>query len=540
MPWRAQDVSEIRLSFAQEVRTDGLPIAEAARRYGVSRRTAYKWLARFDREPAGPLLDRSRRPHHSPNRTPDEVVRRVVALHDEHRWGPRKIRDFLSSRGEPAPSPGTIANILRRCEHQTQTSDVGIRAGLAHEEKPAPAAGLPDGQWMLGVLQGRLLPAALAPEIGAIEALDELVATIAAGKLRDRNKAMSVLARCRGISASAVARFLGIGRVTVASYWDTYRLFGAARLFAGFYKHVKKSDDELLANTLFSVLHAPPSEFDINRTTWRMGDLKRVLAGKGFVVSLDVIRRIVRAAGYRWKDARVALTSTDPEYRQKLERLQAILSGLGPNERFFSIDEYGPFAVKMQGGRSLMPPGVVKSVPQRQRAKGTLIVTAALELSTNQVTHFYSQRKDTAEMLKLLEVLLVQYADCDKIYLSWDAASWHGSKKLNARVAEINSPEYRSGRRCPTVELVPLPACAQFLNVIESVFSGMAKAVIHNSDYESVESCKAAIDRYFAERNTYFKTNPRRAGRIIWGEEGMPSRFSPANNCKDPRYKYLS
>lgn len=33
----------------------------------------------------------------------------------------------------------------------------------------------------------------------------------------------------------------------------------------------------------------------------------------------------------------------------------------------------------------------------------------------------------------------------------------------------------------------PLPKRAQFLNVIESVFSGMARAVIQNSDYASVD-----------------------------------------------------
>ena len=36
------------------------------------------------------------------------------------------------------------------------------------------------------------------------------------------------------------------------------------------------------------------------------------------------------------------------------------------------------------------------------------------------------------------------------------------------------------------VELAPLPASAQFLDVIESVFSGLARAIIHNSDYSSV------------------------------------------------------
>jgi hypothetical protein len=233
------------------------------------------------------------------------------------------------------------------------------------------------------------------------------------------------------------------------------------------------------------------------------------------------------------------LTSNDPLYREKLEKIQSILSTLGANERFFSIDEYGPFAVKIQGGRSLVPPGKVRVVPQRQKSKGSVIVTGALELSTNQVTHFYSEKKDTAEMIRLLDVLLVEYEGVEKIYFSWDAASWHASKALSRRVEEVNSPEYRAEHGTPLVELAPLPSEAQFLNVIESVFSGMARAIIHNSDYESVEACKAAIDRYFAERNAFFRANPRRAGRKIWGKEQTPSEFSPSNNCKDPSRSFF-
>jgi len=54
------------------------------------------------------------------------------------------------------------------------------------------------------------------------------------------------------------------------------------------------------------------------------------------------------------------------------------------------------------------------------------------------------------------------------------------------------------------VELAPLTASAQFLNTIESIFSGLEKSVIHNSDYDSMETCMAAIDRHFQERNLYF------------------------------------
>lgn len=59
----------------------------------------------------------------------------------------------------------------------------------------------------------------------------------------------------------------------------------------------------------------------------------------------------------------------------------------------------------------MLPPGEMKTIPQYQKSKGSLIVTAALELSTNQVTHFYSERKNTTEMIKLLNVLIDNYSD---------------------------------------------------------------------------------------------------------------------------------
>ena len=65
-------------------------------------------------------------------------------------------------------------------------------------------------------------------------------------------------------------------------------------------------------------------------------------------------------------------------------------------------------------------------------------MTAALELATNQVTHFYSDKKDTEEMIKLLDILLSQYGHLKKIYLSWDAASWHISKKLFEKIENNN------------------------------------------------------------------------------------------------------
>ena len=156
------------------------------------------------------------------------------------------------------------------------------------------------------------------------------------------------------------------------------------------------------------------------------------------------------------------------------------------------------------------------------------------ELASNQVTHQYGTRKTTEETVRLLDLLVQRYADRRLLFLSWDAAPWHRSRRLFEHIAGHNATA--NARRLPLLEVVPLPAGAQFLNVIESVFSGMARAIIHNSDYSGAAAAKGAIDRYFAERNEYFRLHPKRAGKKIWGLERVPSTFAEGNNCKDPRY----
>src|SRR5258707_5713770 len=64
----------------------------------------------------------------------------------------------------------------------------------------------------------------------------------------------------------------------------------------------------------------------------------------------------------------------------------------------------------------------------------------------------------------------------------------------------------------------------------------MARGILHNSDYDSVEAAKDAIDRYYAERNEYFQAHPKRAGHKIWGQERVQSEFHESNNCTDPLY----
>jgi hypothetical protein len=174
-------------------------------------------------------------------------------------------------------------------------------------------------------------------------------------------------------------------------------------------------------------------------------------------------------------------------------------------------------------------------IPQRQKARGHLILTAALELGTNQITHFYSEKKNTQEMIKMIDSTRRGASEKTAIYFSRDAASWHMSKALNNHVVFLNG--WAAYDNAPRVVLVPLPARAQFLNVIESVFSGMARAVIHNSNFGGVNEAKKLIDGYIEQRNLYFLRHPKRAGNKIWGCEKFPSAFNETRNFKDPAYR---
>ena len=392
-----------------------------------------------------------------------------------------------------------------------------------------------DVDWLNRVLRTDTPPVELEGQYRDPGDSNELIVRMHVGSKPVRNRATAILAHLRGISDHTIATALGMSRLTIRRCRRSYESGGVKELFTRKATPRLKINDEGLKASIFALLHEPPADHGINRTTWTMADIRAVLAKQGHPACAGVVRAITKAAGYKWRKARLVLTSNDSRYAEKLAHIRLILSELAPDEAFFSIDEFGPFAVKAKPGRVLAAPGEEPQVAQWQKSKGCLIITAALELSGDQVTHFYSTKKNTTEMIRMMDLLLDRYRDRRKLYLSWDAASWHISKRLFERIEENNRAATESGG--PIVDTAPLPARAQFLNVIELIFSGMARAIIHNSDYQSVAETKAVIDRYFDERNRHFCEHPRRAGNKIWGKERVAAEFAAGNNCKDPRYR---
>lgn len=117
MAWKETRVVEERFRFIEDWKKQEWSLAELCRRYQVSRKTGYKWTARYEEGGLEGLNDRSRAPHHNPRAVLTEVEDEIVAARGTHpTWGPEKLRAWLERTAPEIewPAPSTIGAILQR------------------------------------------------------------------------------------------------------------------------------------------------------------------------------------------------------------------------------------------------------------------------------------------------------------------------------------------------------------------------------------------------------------------------------------------
>src|SRR6516162_2886773 len=114
MAWRATNVKDQRMVFVVAVSRREKNFRQMCAEFGITRTTGYRWWDRYQKQGVTGVEERSRRPHHSPGRTPRDIEQRVVAMRkDRPDWGARKINYRLKEEGVSLPS-GTIHRILLR------------------------------------------------------------------------------------------------------------------------------------------------------------------------------------------------------------------------------------------------------------------------------------------------------------------------------------------------------------------------------------------------------------------------------------------
>jgi transposase len=112
MPWNKVTQMEEVTRFVMLAQSDRFTLTELCEQFGISRKTAYKYLARYAADGMKGLQARSHRMHHCPHRTDTEIEAWILAERRLHRtWGPKKLQVVLETKhGLEAAPACTIAS----------------------------------------------------------------------------------------------------------------------------------------------------------------------------------------------------------------------------------------------------------------------------------------------------------------------------------------------------------------------------------------------------------------------------------------------
>ncbi|WP_348528017.1 helix-turn-helix domain-containing protein, partial [Mesorhizobium sp.] len=141
MPFYEVSMMDRKREFVEFASREWANVRELCRRFGISPTTGYKWLERYRSEGPAGLVERSRRPHLSPQRTASAIEARVLQVRDESNdvWGGRKIRQAMKRHGElDIPAASTITAILRRHDRLTEATAAQHPGPWQRFEREAP------------------------------------------------------------------------------------------------------------------------------------------------------------------------------------------------------------------------------------------------------------------------------------------------------------------------------------------------------------------------------------------------------------------
>jgi transposase len=114
MSWIESDRMSQRREFLDLAKVSGANITPLCKRFGISRKTGYKWIKRVHE--TGCIEDQSRRPCYSPSQTSESIEKRILKVREDNpTWGGRKLCNRILALGlKDPPSASTITEILRR------------------------------------------------------------------------------------------------------------------------------------------------------------------------------------------------------------------------------------------------------------------------------------------------------------------------------------------------------------------------------------------------------------------------------------------
>ena len=256
-------------------------------------------------------------------------------------------------------------------------------------------------------------------------------------------------------------------------------------------RRITTTDRELIVSSAT----ARPAALGQPFTRWSIRKLQDYLAtkrGRRVAVSAERLRQILGEEHITFQATKTWKESPDPLREEKLARIEHVLEH--ERDRTFAFDEFGPLAIKPEGGSAWARRGK----PQRLRANyhkphGTRQLFAWYSVGDNRLAGRVETRKGAAPTLRALEAIRALRPDSEPIYVILDNLNHH------------RGPALRQWCSDHAVELCFTPTYASWANPIEAHFGPLRQFTIANSDYPDHRALATAIRAYLRWRNTHTK-----------------------------------
>lgn len=147
MPWSETNAMEQRIQFIRDWLTRTHGVSDLCATYGISRKSGYKWIDRYQREGPDWVLDRSHAAHVIANKTPlvvEQALMQMRALHPT--WGARKLLHQVGLQNPlmKLPHESTVCEMLKR---NGLIKSKPRRRAIGHPGRPSSVISCPNDAW---------------------------------------------------------------------------------------------------------------------------------------------------------------------------------------------------------------------------------------------------------------------------------------------------------------------------------------------------------------------------------------------------------
>jgi transposase len=308
---------------------------------------------------------------------------------------------------------------------------------------------------------------------------------------RTARRAHIVLLRADGLTWERIRSLLYCSNDLIA---DTLRVWDAGGVTAIVEQaSAVTSIPAWLLKVLNWVSRRTPQDFGFFRTRWSCACLSLQLRESGWRVSAETVRRGLHRLGFVWRRPRPVVGPTDPEYAEKLSRIQQLLATLPGDEVAVFQDEVDVH-LNPKIGSMWMPRGEQAEVatPGNNRKchlAGSLVWgTGTLLVSQPEA------RRNTELFLAHLDDLRRRLRSWKRIHVICDNAAFHTSRAVREYLA-------RWGHR---ISLHYLPKYAPETNPIERVWWHLHETLTRNHRCRTLEELVRQAYAWFAVNKTYY------------------------------------